>query len=133
MTVLTRLTVAAAALAISATTAMAEKGAEKWIVTDLNGQPVAEENAPNMTIEEDGRISGIAGCNSYFGSVEIDGASMKFGKGMGVTRMACPPPVDLIEWGFLDALAVVKSHEIEDGVMSMMDGAGVTVMQLRAQ
>lgn len=40
----------------------------KWILTDLNGQPVAEAPVtPNITFTEN-RISGEAGCNSYFGT-----------------------------------------------------------------
>ena len=63
----------------------------------------------------DGEVSGIAGCNSYFGSVEIKGDAINFGM-MASTEMACMEPAGIMdqEQEYLKFLADVVIFEIAD-------------------
>lgn len=40
----------------------------KWVLTDLNGQPVADAPVTPFITFAENKISGEAGCNSYFGT-----------------------------------------------------------------
>ncbi|MBT1065215.1 META domain-containing protein [Bowmanella sp. Y26] len=63
--------------------------AGQWQLTELAGQPVQTEKAPYLDFSEEGKVSGFAGCNRFFGQVEVEGLSIHFGK-LGATMMACP-------------------------------------------
>lgn len=54
------------------------------------GTPIAVVPGSNVTItlDPDGKISGNASCNSYFGSYTLDGQSITI-SGVGSTEMAC--------------------------------------------
>lgn len=59
----------------------------QWVLEDNHLNPT---NEITLRIEE-GRVSGNASCNNYFGNVIIDTATKHFSVGkLGVTRMACP-------------------------------------------
>ena len=64
---------------------------------------------------EEGRISGSAGCNTYFGSYEIDGNNIKISE-LAMTEMACLEPEGIMdqELTYLQYLADAKSYQIED-------------------
>lgn len=65
---------------------------------------------------EQGRLSGSAGCNSYFGEVKIDPDQLTFSVGpLGTTRMACSEQVMTQEAAFLDLLGRVTRFAIKDG------------------
>lgn len=58
----------------------------EWTLAVVDGAPAGYD--ATLTVGEDGRISGRAPCNRYFGGV--DGALPDFRPtGMGATRMAC--------------------------------------------
>src|SRR3546814_5290963 len=42
-----------------------------WIAEEVAGQPVPGGLEPSLTVAPDGKVSGHAGCNGYFGSVII--------------------------------------------------------------
>jgi len=65
---------------------------------------------------EQGRLSGSAGCNNYFGDVQIDGDQLTFSTGpMGMTRMACSEQIMQQEAAYIDLLGKVTRFAIQDG------------------
>src|SRR3546814_8579059 len=42
-----------------------------WIAEEVAGQPVPGGLEPSLLVEPDGKVTGHAGCNGYFGSVKI--------------------------------------------------------------
>ena len=50
---------------------------------------------------------------------------------MAATMMACDPPRDGQERGFLDALGKARRWSIEDGSLLLRDGAGTILLRLR--
>jgi len=67
-----------------------------WTVTELNGEPPVPTT--NMTAEfnDEGMVSGSAGCNNYSSSYEVDGNQISFGLGM-MTQMMCVDVVNAQE------------------------------------
>ncbi|MHC1777781.1 MAG: copper resistance protein NlpE N-terminal domain-containing protein [Lentimicrobium sp.] len=68
---------------------------KKWKLVELNGKPVENTSGNGKEYfislqQEESRVSGYAGCNSFFGSYELkEGNRVAFSK-MGSTMMACP-------------------------------------------
>jgi len=84
------------------------------------------EPVPGRTITltiNDGQATGTSACNSYFGTVAIDGGSVRF-DGLGGTEMACEPDVMALEQAYLAALGNVREAAVE-GDQLVLTGADV--------
>jgi heat shock protein HslJ len=71
-----------------------------------------------ITLEFDvagGRISGSAGCNSYFAEVEIKGNKLSTSV-VGSTEMYCMDPDGVMEQekAYTSALTLVESYQVQD-------------------
>ncbi len=64
-----------------------------WVLEKIDGVPLPTEKgqAPDLEIGEHLRANGSAGCNRYFGQVEVQGTQLRI-KQMASTMMFCPPP-----------------------------------------
>ncbi len=64
-----------------------------WVLEKIDGAPLPAEKgqAPDLEIGEHLRANGSAGCNRYFGQVEVQGTQLRI-KQMASTMMFCPPP-----------------------------------------
>jgi len=64
-----------------------------WVLEKIDGVPLPAEKgqAPDLEIGEHLRANGSAGCNRYFGQVEVQGSQLRI-KQMASTMMFCPPP-----------------------------------------
>jgi copper homeostasis protein (lipoprotein) len=68
---------------------------KKWKLVELNGTPVENTSGSGkeyfiLLEQKENRISGYAGCNSFFGTCELkEGNRITFSK-IGSTMMACP-------------------------------------------
>lgn len=87
-----------------------------WLAEDIDGRGVIDDLQSTLGFETDERVSGMAGCNRFFGSVTIDGGSISVGP-LGSTRMACPPAIMDQEDRFLKALANARRFETKDGLL----------------
>jgi putative lipoprotein len=94
-----------------------------WVAEELSGRPTADGITSTLVVSEDGRVSGQAGCNGYFGSVIIDGAGMSFGN-LGATRKACPEPMMVQEGSLLAALDNTRGYRLEAGDLLLLGGTG---------
>lgn len=64
----------------------------QWLVTEINGTPIDDEEANIFFDVAEGKIHGNTGCNYFNGVITFDPTvpnSINFSE-MGVTRMACP-------------------------------------------
>lgn len=90
-----------------------------WVLTGLGtvSEPRGVLEKLQVSLEYDpveGRISGSAGCNRYFGEVALDGNDLTISTGpMGMTRMACSEEVMEQEAAFIEALGRVTRFAIE--------------------
>jgi heat shock protein HslJ len=100
----------------------------KWFLTEVCGAPVsplAGEKQPHILFDPaKKKVTGFAGCNQFFGSYELDGASLKFGP-VGSTRMACPDLQMSLETEVLKALDQTRAWEIRDGRLLLLDDRNV--------
>ncbi|HWH05649.1 MAG TPA: META domain-containing protein [Gaiellaceae bacterium] len=62
---------------------------------------------------EDGRVGGTAACNSYGGSLRLEGDRFEVGE-LVQTEMACEPPVMAAESAYLGALGEVERYRLGD-------------------
>lgn len=102
-----------------------------WLAEEVMGQPVAPQVTSSLEVDSDGKVSGNAGCNGYFGSVIIDGAAMSFGN-LGSTKIACPEPARSQEDRLLSALDSTRGYHLQDDRLVLLDGAGDTLVRFRA-
>lgn len=87
----------------------------KWKLVELNGKPV--ENNPDKDKvcfiriqQKDNRISGFAGCNSFFGTYELNQGNRIIFSKLGSTMMACPNMA--AETELLKVLETVNNYTI---------------------
>jgi putative lipoprotein len=122
---------AACSLVEEETDAQAERVyGRTWIAQEVGGQPVTGGVEPSLVVGSDGKVSGHAGCNGYFGSVIVAGEAMSFGN-LGSTRMACAEPAMSQENRLLKALDSTRGYRLLDGELVLLDGTGATLVRFR--
>jgi len=86
----------------------------QWEVLFINNQRILN-NPPNFVINlRTLKIAGFAGCNQFFGSIEMDEKDLQL-NGIGSTRALCPDMT--IEESFLNVLRDVTSFTFEANVL----------------
>ena len=96
-----------------------------WNLVALGSQPIAPVAAaqtPTLLLEN-GRASGSAGCNRYFGGYTLSSNGIRFGD-LGVTAMACPTGMD-VERDYLTALASADSFRVAGNDLFMLSDGSV--------
>jgi len=92
--------------------AMGIEGTE-WLLVEVSGIPVAPaagERRPFLRFDAvKKQITGLAGCNNFFGGYKLDGSSLKFGP-VGSTRMFCPDLEMGLETEFMKALDILMKQ-----------------------
>jgi hypothetical protein len=78
---------------------------------------------------EDGQVAGSAGCNSYSGSYELNGAELTLGA-ISNTEMACVGPAGIMEQevAFLSALRSVTRHQLEGNSLVLLNEQGYVLL-----
>jgi uncharacterized lipoprotein YbaY len=116
------------AVAETSTEAVDLAGTE-WVAATVDGDPVAANVSPTMSFDADGRVTGSAGCNRYFGAYAIDGGSITFGH-LAATQMMCPPEQMQLEQRYLATLAGVATFERGVGRLVLYSSDGGETMVL---
>lgn len=84
----------------------------EWRLQTIGGQVVLPQPVATLAFPQTGQVAGHGACNRYFGSVEIERSSLKFGP-LGATRMACPGGVGEQEMRYLGALQKAQRYEVQ--------------------
>ena len=111
----------------SATTTPGLEGTS-WTLIEIDGREPAGDSVPTLAFDEEGNISGSAGCNTYFGTPTIEGSSISMGP-LSTTRMACPGAAGLLETAFLAAMDEVDSYTIDSQGRLVLEGGAVLVFE----
>ena len=82
-----------------------------------------------LTFDSAEKVTGMGGCNNFFGAVKIDGLAIKLGP-LGATRMACGDAIDNQEFRFFQVLEKVRSFEFDQGLLFFLDSEGKQVLRL---
>lgn len=101
-----------------------------WIVSQVQGAPAAPGVTSTLMIAEDGKVSGNAGCNGFFGSAIIDNDAISFGN-LGSTRMACPEPAMGQEDRMLKALDSTRGYRLEEQDLVLLNADGNAILRLK--
>ncbi|MDX1436419.1 MAG: META domain-containing protein [Anaerolineales bacterium] len=77
---------------------------------------------------EEGQLNGIAGCNNYFASYEINGEQISIGT-VGSTEIFCAEPEGVMEQEtlYLQAIQMADTYKIEGNNMEMRTSDGALV------
>lgn len=94
----------------------------QWNLVELNGSAVnlpAGEGQVYIYLQQDGdKLSGTDGCNRFFASYDLSGASLEF-HSVQQTMMACRGSFTGREAEFLDALKLVSSYQVSDNALQL--------------
>ena len=97
-----------------------------WELRELAGQPAptgAGGRRATLGFEPDtARVTGFAGCNSYFGTYTLDGTALRFGP-IGMTRMACAEGMGL-EQQLGAALEATRSYTLTGNDLTLLGTSG---------
>ena len=100
-----------------------------WQLISIDGNPLIEGSILTLGFDSEGQASGGAGCNSFFGSYELDGDAISF-SGVANTEMFCMDPEGLMDQEN-DYLAILHSAavkvEIRGGELILTTGDGRTL------
>ena len=72
---------------------------QTWVAEELNVDGAMAAPLPGTELTatfEDGSVNGLAGCNSFFASYEVDGDSISVGPA-GATLAFCPAPDGIMD------------------------------------
>lgn len=88
------------------------------------------EQTPSLAFSEDGRVSGVSGCNRVMGSFTVEDGKFTFSK-MGTTMMMCSPDSMEVEQVFLENLGKTQGASLtEEGILVLTDASGAELMRL---
>jgi heat shock protein HslJ len=89
---------------------------------DVSGQMTDVLSGTRVTARfKDGKLSGNAGCNRYFGIYKREAEyQLSFSTRTGVTMMACAPPVTVQEQQYLKNLSVVTGFQEQNGGLLLL-------------
>jgi heat shock protein HslJ len=103
-----------------------------WLLTELGGEAPLPETSITAEFDDDGRVGGSSGCNSYSTSYTVDGNQIEFGEEMVGTLMSCPDPVMAQERAYLEALQDTATFEIVDDELTFINADGDVLASFQA-
>jgi heat shock protein HslJ len=95
-----------------------------WLLTELKGAAPITGTSITAEFDQDGRVGGSSGCNSYSTTYTMDGSKLTFGEQVATTLMACPEPIMEQEREYQHALSNTDTYEIKDGELILKDSDG---------
>lgn len=98
--------------------AAADLAGSEWRPTTIGA--AAWTGEAFVRFEGEGRLTGHAGCNGFFGTYRLDGDALEIGP-LAATRKACPEPAMSNETLLLGALEAARGFE-RDGTRLTLTG-----------
>ena len=110
----------------------------KWVLQSY-GEPgnlkdvLTDTEITAEFVSSEGTVKGSAGCNSYFGSYEIDGSKLSIPGPIGATEMYCAAPEGVMEQeqDYLAVLQLAESYEIDDDELRIHCGSQVLIFKAK--
>ncbi|HEX5634584.1 MAG TPA: META domain-containing protein [Gemmatimonadales bacterium] len=104
---------------------------EEWVVEDIERKGIIDRSRVTVRFDEEGRVTGRGGCNSYTGSYTLTGESLTIGS-TASTMMACAPSLMDQEARFLAVLQATQRFEFTgDGALVLHAADGRTITARR--
>ena len=103
-----------------------------WTITAIDGQAPIADTEPTLAFAEEGKLSGAASCNRFFGSYTLTGEGLAIGA-LGASMMACEEPVMVQERAVTEILEGVTNFAVgDDGSLVLTAADGRTITARRA-
>jgi heat shock protein HslJ len=99
---------------------------EDWVLLDAPAAPDAPRFAVTLRFE-DGRVSGKAPVNTYFGPAAFAGEGLTLGP-LARTEMAGPPAAMAAEEAYVAALSEVSTWQVGDGMLMLGTQQGAALV-----
>jgi heat shock protein HslJ len=100
----------------------------EWTLVSYGSKSNPQKVLPNIKATatfREGKVIGIASCNNYFTSYEVDGSSLRITSPIGTTLMMCEEDVMQQESAFLGALETSKSYKISENRLEIEFNGGI--------
>jgi heat shock protein HslJ len=97
------------------TLSLADLEGPEWVLIELDRDQALPQDVEISLVFEDGKVSGLSACNSYFAGVDEPAPGELRFNGMGATRMACEEQVMDVERRYLSALAGARRYSFQVG------------------
>ena len=121
-----------AGCAMTSRVATTDLSGSTWELVAMDGEPVAGDAVPTLAFDEQGAVSGSTGCNTFSGSVTINGSELSFGP-LVTTRMACADPAaNAREEAFLTAMEGVSGYTVDDQGRLVLQGGPELTLEVAA-
>jgi heat shock protein HslJ len=104
-----------------------------WRLASLEGHELVPETHVTAVFASDDRVTGSAGCNSYFGSAAATGGRLAVGP-LASTRMYCGAKVIMDqEQAYLTALQAATVYSLAGGELRLGPAKGVVTLVYRPE
>lgn len=103
----------------------------EWVLTAVDGAPAADLPRSTLSFDEQGSVSGMAGCNDFRGRYIVEDTTIRVQRvlaGLGT----CADHVMTQELGLLDGLASGGAWTVADDTLTIGDARGRGSITLRA-
>ena len=100
-----------------------ELSATAWRPSHIGEMRLDEAVSLYVQFKQGGELSGNGGCNQFFGSYRLAGATITIDR-LGMTRMACPEPAMSIEISFIEALQSAVTIARNESRMALRNDEG---------
>ena len=97
-----------------------------YYITQLGDTDVSSNKLVITFDETSNKVSGFAGCNSFFGSYEAENSTIKFSN-MASSKKLCPNAIMNFETQFLKSLNSVNSFSVNDNLISFSENDSVLI------
>jgi heat shock protein HslJ len=107
----------------------------EWVLTSLRGMPLARDTEITLRFEEQGWLSGFAGCNGYGGGPDSGKYSATRKGALSIPQIAitvreCHSPEGVMEQetAYVGALTSAASYQVTEDRLEILDAEGETVL-----
>jgi len=106
------------------------EGVEWTLKSISDGEALSDvpEGVETTLLLNGGEVVGNAGCNSYFGSYEIDETSLSFPDPFGMTQSLCEGPAQDVEDAYMPLLETTATWAVEDDMLSLSNAEGTVTL-----
>jgi heat shock protein HslJ len=101
----------------------------EWRPTRLGATEIAVDSGMYVLFAVDGSIKGNAGCNRFFGTLEMHEGELSVGE-LGATRKMCPADIMQKERAFMQALQDARHFEMGQNSLQLLDADKVLIAEL---
>ena len=99
----------------------------EWLITAIDGKPVAAGSSPSVAFEEGGEINGNASCNRFFGGYSLTGEGLSAGP-LASTKKMCEDALMAQERAVKAILKSLTGFGVaDDGLLTLRGKDGRTI------